>query len=173
MKTRELALGGMLCALAVVILLLGSVLEITVLCGPLLAILILLPVRETGGNRAGWSAWAVVSLLSLLLLPNRESGLVYLCFGWYPMAQRAVAKLPRLLRTLCCVGICTGVILLLYGVIFRLMGLPGDWQQDPKWLTAALVLMANVTFVLLDRAVEIWARRWPMLREKLWKNAPF
>ena len=65
------------------------------------------------------------------------------------------------------------VILLLYGMIFRLMGLPGDWQQDPKWLTAALVLMANVTFVLLDRAVEIWARRWPVLREKLWKNAPF
>ena len=147
--------------------------EITVLCGPLLAILILLPVRETGGNRAGWSAWAVVSLLSLLLLPNRKSALVYLCFGWYPMVQRTVAKLPRLLRTLCCVGICTGVILLLYGVIFRLMGLPGDWQQDPNWLTAALVLMANVTFVLLDRAVEIWARRWPMLREKLWKNAPF
>ena len=51
MKSRPVALCGMLCALAVVILALGGMMGIATYCAPLLAMAALLPVLEELGPR--------------------------------------------------------------------------------------------------------------------------
>ena len=98
-----------------------------------------------------------------MLDPDREAALVYLCFGWYPLLRPNIAKLSSpTARTAVKIAVCTGTCLLLYGVVWRALGLP----EDPALSGAfglLLLALANAAFLLLDRALErlalLWRRR--------------
>lgn len=164
MKSRQMALCGVLCALAAALLTLGGVIPIATFCAPMLAMAVLLPVLEEYGPRAAGTAWLAVSLLALLLDPDREAALVYLCFGWYPLLRPRIAKLPsRLLRLAAKLAVCGAAVALLYGALMKLLGLTADLEEAGAWLTAVLLILANITFLLLDRALErltlLWRRK--------------
>ena len=98
-KTRKLALCGMLCALAAVFLLLGSVIPAALYCCPILAMAALLPVREEFGTKLALTAYAAVAILGLLLAADRELAGVWLFWGWYPAVQPALDRIrPRALQ---------------------------------------------------------------------------
>ncbi|WP_297986884.1 hypothetical protein [uncultured Oscillibacter sp.] len=171
MKSREMALCGLLSALAVMLLTLGGSVPLATFCAPVLAMAALLPVLEEYGPRAAGKAWIAVSLLALTLDPDREAALVYLCFGWYPLLRPKLAGLSsRPARTAARIAVCTGVCLLLYGVVWRALGLPED--PDVSGVFGLLPLaLANVTFLLLDRALErltlLWRRK---LRRRVFRR---
>ena len=163
MKSRRTALCGVLCALAAALLTLGGVVPAATFCAPMLAMAALLPVLEDYGSRYAAGAWVVVSLLALLLDPDPEAALVYLCFGWYPLLRPKLAKLPsRLARTAVKITVCTAVCLLLYDAIWRLLGLPQEPDATGIFGLVLLVL-ANVTFIVMDLALErltlLWRQR--------------
>ena len=163
MSSRQLALSGVLSALAVVVLLTGGVIPAATFCAPILAMVVLLPVLEECGSKAAATAWAAVSLLALLLVPDRELALVYLGFGWYPLLRPHVMRLPvRWLRVLTRMTVCSAVVVLLYGLLMRFLGIPTDLPGG--WLlNGALLVLANLVFLLLDRVLErmtlLWRRR--------------
>lgn len=170
MKSRQMALCGVLCALAVVPLALGGVVPIATFCAPVLAMAALLPVLEEAGPRLAAAAWIAVALLALVLDPDREAALVYLFFGWYPLLRPRIAALPsRAARAAVRIGVCTGVCLLLYGVVWRVLGLP----EEPAagGFQILLLALANITFLILDRALErltlLWRRK---LRRRLFRR---
>ncbi len=161
MKSRPLALCGVLAALAVTLLCLGSVIPAAVLCAPILAMAVLLPVLEELGAKAAGTAYAAVSILALLLAPNRETALVYVFFGWYPILRPKIAALPsRLLRLGARLLVCNAVTLVLYGLVLRLMGLTEDLLESTWMLNALLLAMGNVIFLLTDctlaRLTQVW-----------------
>ena len=165
MKSREIALCGMMNALAVVLLSLGGRVPIATYCAPLLARAGLLPVQEEYGNKLAITAWVSVSLLALMLTPDRETALVYVFFGWYPVARPRIASLPsRLVRLAVRLIIANAAILLLYGAVLRLMGLTADLLEGTFLLNAALLTMGNIVFLLLDLALArltvLWRRKW-------------
>ena len=165
MKSREIALCGMMNALAVVLLSLGGMVPIATYCAPLLAMAVLLPVQEEYGNKLAITAWVSVSLLALMLTPDRETALVYVFFGWYPVVRPRIAALPsRLVRLAVKLIIANGTILLLYGLVLRLMGLTADLLAGTFLLNAALLIMVNIVFLLLDLALArltvLWHRKF-------------
>lgn len=161
MRARPLALCGVLTALAVVLLCLGGVIPGAVFCAPILAMAALLPVLEELGPKAAGTAYAAVSILALLLVPDRETAFVYLFFGWYPILRPKIAALPsRPLRVLARVAVCSAAALLLYGLVLRLMGLTADLLDSVWYVNAALLAAGNVVFLLTDstlaRLTSIW-----------------
>ena len=165
MKSREIALCGMMNALAVVLLSLGGMVPIATYCAPLLAMAVLLPVQEEYGNKLAITAWVSVSLLALMLTPDRETALVYVFFGWYPVVRPRIAALPsRLVRLAVKLIIANGTILLLYGLVLQLMGLTADLLEGTFLLNAALLIMGNIVFLLLDLALArltvLWHRKF-------------
>ena len=147
MRTRSLALCGVLAALASALLILGGVLPGLVFCAPILAMAVLLPVLEELGPKTAGTVYAAVSLLALLLVTNRETALVYLFFGWYPMLRPRIAALPsRLLRLAVRLAVCNTAMLLLYGLVWRLLGLPAE-SGGPLW-TALLLVLGSLVFLL-------------------------
>lgn len=171
MKSRQMALCGVLCALAAVLLGLGGAVPAATYCAPVLAMAALLPVLEEYGPRYAAMTWIAVSLLALLLDPDREAALVYLCFGWYPLLRPKLEKIPRrLVRTAVRAAVCTAVCLLLYGVVWRVLGLPRD-PDSAGGFGALLLALANATFLLLDLALErltlLWRRK---LRRQFFRN---
>ena len=167
LQSRQMALSGVLSALAVVILLLGGLIPLATFCYPMLAILVLLPLREECGPRIAATAWAAVSLLTLLLVPDRELGLFYIFFGWYPLLQPYVDRLSsRCLRLLCKLLFCTLSILALYAIllfVFQLEALAAELKGASLALTLVTLAMGNVAFLLLDELLRrfsfLWNRR--------------
>lgn len=161
MRARPLALCGVLAALAVVLLCLGGVIPGAVFCAPILAMAALLPVLEELGPKAAGTVYAAVSILALLLVPDRETAFVYLFFGWYPILRPKIAALPsRPLRVLARVAVCSAAALALYGLVLRLMGLTEDLLNSVWYVNAALLAAGNVVFLLTDstlaRLTNIW-----------------
>lgn len=164
MKSRSIALCGVLTGLAVTFLVLGGVIPAAVLCGPVLSMAVLLPVLEEFGPRAAWTTYAAASILGLLLTPDRETAFVYLFFGWYPILRPGIAALPsRPLRLAVRLLIFNAAALLLYGLVLRLMGLTADLLESAWLFNAALLAMGNLIFLLTDatlaRLTNLWHRK--------------
>lgn len=146
-ESRRLALGGVSCALAVVTLLLGGLLPAATFCAPLLAMAVLLPVLEEYGSRPAAAAYGATAILALWLVPEPETALVYLFFGWYPILRPRIAALRfRACRVLCRLAVCSMDIFLLYGPALSLLGLPVTEEPGGRWLSALLVLLATGRF---------------------------
>ena len=165
MKSREIALCGMMNALAVVIMNLGGIVPMATFCTPILAMIVLLPVLEEYGAKMGWCAWAAVSLLSLMQVADRETAFVYVFFGWYPMVRPAVNAIPaKAVRLAVKLLIANAVMLLLYGGIGRLLGFSADLMEAAKLMNLALLALGNVTFLLMDlvlgRMTLLWCLKW-------------
>ena len=164
-QSRKVALCGVLCGLAVVVLLLGGLFSLAVYCAPLLAMAVLLPVLEEYGPGTAGAAYGAVAILALLLVPDRETALVYVFFGWYPILRPRIAALPSLpVRLVCRLGVCGLSMFLLYGVTIRLLGLTAVTEElGGGWLTAALAVMGCAVFLLLDlargRLTVLWRRK--------------
>ena len=160
-QSRKVALCGVLCGLAVVVLLLGGLFSLAVYCAPLLAMAVLLPVLEEYGPRTAGAAYGAVALLALLLVPDRETALVFVAFGWYPLLRpRLVGIHSRPVRFLVKLAVCNVIIAVLYGLVLRLMGLTADLLDASRWMNLLLLLIANVTFLMMDRALERLAVLW-------------
>ena len=99
MKARQMAMGGVFAALAVVLLFLGGIIPIGTFAGPMLASLLLLPLRRdfSAGLCVGW--YAVVSVLGVGFCPDRETAFFFVFLGWYPIIKPKLDRLrflPRL-----------------------------------------------------------------------------
>lgn len=164
MNSRNMALCGVLSALAVVILLLGGAIGIGTFAAPVLAMAALLPVLEECGAKAAGTAYAAVSVLALLLVPDRELALVYAGFGWYPILRPRIAEISsRIIRIAARLAVCNIVILMLYDALLRLMGLTADLDGAPQAMNITLLVLGNAVFLLLDpvltRLTNLWRRK--------------
>jgi len=161
MSARKTALCGLLTALAVVVMLLTGAMGIGTFAGPVLAMAVLLPVYEEYGGRAALTAYAATAILGILLVPDVELAWVYAAFGWYPVARKHIARLPsRALRFLVRTALCTGVIITLYGLLLRGLGLTADLLDASLAFNLLLLVMGNVVFLLLDTALARLTTLW-------------
>ena len=155
-QSRQMALGGMLTAVSVVIMCLGSVIPINTYVCPVLCILVTRPVLDRCGRRIGWCYYLATAILSLLLAPDREAALVYAFLGYYPMIRPFFEKLGPVK------GIAKLVFFTLagaaaYGVLLLVMGV-GAAMNEGWLLTAVTVILWDVLFLLVDRLLGIRRR---------------
>ena len=169
LQSKRIALCGVLCALALVFMLLGGIIPVATFCAPILSMLALLPILEEYGTRFAGAAYGAVSILALLLVPDIETALVYLFFGWYPLLWPRIAALPsHLLQIVCRLAVCNLAMFLLYGVVVQVVGLASISEElGSSWGTVSLVVLANMIFLLLDRVLTNVTYLW---RQKLRKR---
>lgn len=98
-RSQKIALCGMMTAVCVVLMLLGAVLELGIYAAPMFAGLCLKPLGDKWGRKYQCMLWIAVSILSFLLVPSVEENLIFFgLFGWYPILQPRLQKLPKVLR---------------------------------------------------------------------------
>lgn len=151
--TRQIALGGVLAALAVVILLLGGVIPIGTYLAPMLASLplIVLLAELPKGLCLGW--YAVVAILGATLCPDKETAFVFVFLGWYPVARPALDRLPRLPRLLGKLLLFNLAVAALYALlilVFRLEALLQEARETGFVMLLVLAILGNVTFLFYD-----------------------
>ena len=150
-----IALGGVLAALAVVIMSMGTLIPVATYVCPMLSALILQLVLKTCGRRIAWGWYAAVSILSLLMSPDKEAAAVFLALGYYPILKPGLDR--RKGKWLWKLLFFNTVILLTYWLLMHLFGfdqLSAEFSQMGILLTVVMLLLGNVTFFLLDKLLE-------------------
>ena len=158
-KSRKMALTGMLCALAVVIMMLGGVIPLATFCCPALAGLMLIPVFVECGEKLSWCAYAAIAALSLILCPDKEAALLLAFIGYYPILRWRLDQLrSRLLRVVAKLGVFNLAVLAMYALsilVLQMDQILREYQEMGLALTAACLLVGNVTLLLYDRLIAI------------------
>lgn len=153
-EARFVAFGGMMAALAVVIMCLGGLIPVATFTVPLVCMLILAYVLKFCGKRIGWAWYGAVSILGLLLGPDKEAAAIFLFLGYYPILKPGLdrMRLGIVLKTL----IFNCMILLMYGVLIYLMGMQyiaQEYAQLGQIMTVFMLVGGNVVFFLLDKVL--------------------
>ena len=148
----RMALGGVLAALAVVIMSLGGLIPIATYVSPMLCAILLQVVLLSCGTRIAWAWYGAVAMLAVLLSPDKEAAAVFVFLGYYPIVKPKLDKtrLGWLWKGL----LFNGSIAVMYFLLLKLFGmaeLGAEFQEFGLVMLAVLLIMGNVTFFLLDR----------------------
>ena len=147
-RVKALTLSAMMASLSVVILYLGSIIEVLDLCTALIAsIMCTFVVIEVGG---GWPylTYAVTSVLSLLLLPNKFIAVVYFLFaGIYPILKEKIERLSsKILKWAIKIAFFCLIITTVFLISEFILAVPMD-------INVWVYLLGTPVFVLYDVAL--------------------
>ena len=157
-KSWAMAYCGMAAALCVALMLLGTIIPIAMFIAPAVASFLIATVCMECGITMAWTAYAAVSLLGLLFVPDKEVALVFVfLLGYYPLVKPRFERIRLpLVRVLCKLLLCNGAVLAMYGLVFLLVP-AGSISQELRTtalaVSLATLVMGNVAFVLYDRAL--------------------
>ena len=152
------ALGGMMAALAVVIMSLGGMIPLSTFICPMLCILLLQFVLESCGSRIGWAWYGAVAFLSMMFGPDKEAVAVFVFLGYYPIIKPWFDGL-KWVKTAKLVFF-NAVILLMYWILMRFLGIDHivqEYQELGFGMTVVTLILGNWIFLLLDL---ILGRKW-------------
>lgn len=149
------ALGGVLAALAVAVMGMGTLIPVATYVCPMLCMLLLQVVFKICGSRMAWAWYGAVALLALILAADKEAAVVFAFLGYYPILKPRLER--RRLGLLWKALLFNGMTLLAYWLMLRVLGLEAlveEFSEMGAVLGAILLLLGNVTFFLLDRLLE-------------------
>ena len=157
---KKIALGGVLAALAVVIMCLGGMIPLATFICPMLCALIQYAVLRLCGQKNAWAWFGAVAILSLLLGPDKEAALVFCLIGCYPNMKPLFEKSKlSLLWKILFFNAAVGV---LYGFLLKLFGmdaLMSEYEELGMIGLIVMLLLGNACFFLLDRLLTILSRK--------------
>ena len=153
---KQIALGGMMAALAVVIMSLGGMIPSATFVCPMLCCLILQIVRTICGDRMAWAWYGAVAILSLLMGPDKEAAAVFVFLGYYPILKPRMDKLP--VKWLCKGILFNASVLTMYWLLIHIMGmaqLAEEFSELGMAMIAVMLVLGNVIFFLLDKVLDM------------------
>ena len=157
---KMVALGGMLSAVAVVIMCLGSVIPIATFVCPAFAMISGQLTVRLCGRRIGWCWYGVVAILSLLMSFDKESAMTFVFLGYYPMIKSWfdryrfgwIGKYAYFNIT----------VVAMYYLLLQLFGmaeLSQEYSELGKVGVVIMLVLGNITFFMLDIILTRFSKR--------------
>ncbi len=158
MKTnsKNIALGGVVAALSLVLMFLTSVLPFGVYAFPTFAgILLVVIVIEIGYSWAV-SVFVVVALLSFLFVANKEAALYYAAFlGFYPIIKSLLERINK--KWLCYLlkfSIFNICVIIAFYIGIAVLSIPSEsFKLFGLYLPWLFLIIGNIFFILYDVCV--------------------
>ena len=169
-QSRRMALCGVLAALAVVLLSFGALIPFSTFCCPILAMLCMIPVVEEYGRKSALLFYGAVSVLALLLAPDKEVALLFTFLGWYPAVRTAIdRRLPgRVFPALAKLLIFAVSVAAMYALAIFVLGmtyLAEEYAAEGQLLLIVTVILGCVVWLLCDKVLA----RFSLLYRKKWR----
>ncbi|MBE6643223.1 MAG: hypothetical protein E7615_06180 [Ruminococcaceae bacterium] len=142
---KKLSFSAISCALGVILLFLGAVIEtVDISMAALASFLIVVCMIEMGGYFP-FLVYLATATLSFLMLPNKTVVLIYgMFFGFYPILKKYLERLPFVMGWVAKIAV-FNVVIALYYVFLREVLFP-----DIDGIKIYLFLLLNVIFITLD-----------------------
>ena len=155
-----MALGGVLAALALVVMGLGGLIPVATYVCPVICMMVLQVVLKLCGSRVAWAWYGAVAFLSLMISPDKEAAAVFVFIGYYPVVK---PRLDQKKHGWICKGLLfNGSILVLYWLLLHFLGLEAlseEFAEMNGIMVLVLLALGNLTFALLDRLLGMKPRR--------------
>lgn len=158
-KSKQIALSGVLSALSISIMLVGGILPISTFVAPMFAGFCMLPILFEVGTKIAFVMYFSVSIVSFLLVPDREMFLFFIfLFGYYPILrpqfQKIKIKIVRYISKLLLLNATAVVATLLFLFIFAAPSVRQEYLNETRWFQVLFLVMGNITFILYDHLIE-------------------
>ena len=151
-RTRRIAICAMLSAVGVVVLYLGSLIEVLDISMAVIASVFVIFAVIEYGKAAPWMIYGVTGILSAILLPQKLPAAIYILFcGFYPIIKEKIEKLSSKIAQWALKELIFNACLIILMVL-------GNYilMIDMKaWFAIEVVFfaLANGTFVIYDIAL--------------------
>ena len=155
-NSMKAALIGILAALSTLVMFFTGIIPVATLALPAIAGCLLIPVVAEVGISWGFGTFAVCAGLSFLLAPDREAALLYLLFfGYYPVLTGVLDRVKnKTLRYVLKLLIFNAAVVTETLLAVFVLGIPWETVEFlGKATPLVLLLLANLVFVLYDRAL--------------------
>lgn len=159
-SAKHMALGGVMAALAVVIMCLGGLVPFATFVCPMMCVILLMVVLKLTGVRVAWAWYVAVSILSVLMGPDKEAAAVFVFLGYYPIVKPWLDK--RKLAFLCKLALFNGAIFAMYSVLIYVLGLAdvaAEFEDVGTVMTIVTLVLGNVTLFMMDALLGMLEKR--------------
>jgi len=167
-KSQKLSFSAIMCALGVVILLVGSIIELVdITMAAIASFLIIICMIELGGYMP-WLVYAVTSALGFLLLPNKTVMMIYiLFFGFYPILKNYFERLSPIFSWIAKFVVFNIAVVFYYLVIEKLFYVNADSVKS------YLLVLVNVIFFTFDLTLTLFVTAYVRKLRKLFQIHKF
>ena len=159
-KAKQIALGGLLAAMAVVVMSLGGMIPIATYVCCVICMLLEKNVLMFCGRRIALAWYGAVAVLGVLLGTDKEAAAVFAFIGYYPILKPLFEKIKfAIILKLTYFNV---MILTLYWCLIHLLGmnqLASEFGEFGKIGLIILILLGNATFILVDRLLTLFNKK--------------
>lgn len=159
-SAKNMALGGMMAALALVVMCLGGMIPLATYVCPMFCAVLLMVVLKLTGRRVAWAWYGAVSILALLLGPDKEAAAVFVFLGYYPILKPWLDK--RKLAILWKLVLFNVAIFAMYSVLIYVFGLAevaAEFKELGMVLTIVTLVLGNATLFMMDVLLTLLQKR--------------
>ena len=158
-KSSAVAIGGVASALCLLFMFLTGVMPFATFALPAVAGMVLIAVVVENGYKVAFCVYVAVSLLSLVMVPDREAAMMFIgFFGYYVIIKGRLDKIKsRFVRISTKLVIFNTAVICSYLIIIFVFGLTELLEADPilgKYAFLILLIPANLVFAVYDLAVK-------------------
>ena len=158
-RTKRVAVSGMMVALGVVILYVGSLIEVLDISMAAIASLMCIIALIEYGRIYGWMVFAATAVAAMLLLPEKFTPSLYaLLIGYYPMIKELIERMGKKSgKRGLLAAVCWALKLLFFNAALVVVALVATYilllPESAEWMQITMILLANAAFVLYDIAL--------------------
>lgn len=155
----KIALGGILAALAMVIMCLVGIIPVATFVCPALCTFLCSIVYRLCERRVAWAWYGTVSVLAALMGPDKEAAAVFLFLGYYPIIKSWFDK--RSFSFVFKLAYFNTVVVCMYALLISALGMQQiarEYMELGYIGLGAFVILGNVSFFLLDKLLQTLGR---------------
>lgn len=175
-SASSVAFGGIVSALAVLLMFFTGVFPFATYALPALAGLLLVVIVVDHGMKWAWSVYGAISALAILITPDREAAAMFvLFFGYYPILKSVLERIrSRVVEYILKFVVFNVAIVVSYLIIINVLGISeileefGELGKYGVWI---MLGMGNIVFLLYDITItRLVCMYTGWLRPKLFKS---
>lgn len=168
----QIALGGIITALCIIMMFSVGLFPVLVYVFPMLSSLLIFILNYECGVKTALTSYAATSFLSLILSPDKESALIFASFfGYYPIINIYIDKIKSAaVRWAVRLGVFNAAMIASYLILIKLFAAV-TLDDFGKWTGPILLVMGNITAVCYEFALRNVSRIYvKKLRKALFKR---
>lgn len=161
----NISLGGIVSALCIILMFCVGIFPFFVYCFPMICGLLISVVYFECGVKTSIVSFISVSLLSLIISPDKESALLFtVFFGYYPILKIYLDRQKsKFIRIIIKFIIFNAAVIAAYYILISIFGVVDMSEMGGdigKYGTVMLLILGNFTFACYDRATKLLCYRY-------------
>ncbi len=154
-QSTRVAVGGLSAAISLLFMFMTGMIPFSTYILPAASGVVLIGIAQESGTKTALLVYAAVSLLGLIIVPDRQAILLFiLLLGYYPILQPYFQRFPRMIALFLKLMLFNLVILVCY-LLMKYVFLIPDAGDVVKIAMITFLAMANFSFLLHDRFISM------------------